>query len=141
MTRAADNLVIDGSDFTNFYNTSEGTVYVEFTPKDFTNGEQYLLRGGDINRRLIYSNNGVSNLRSYDGTNVLNIATPVENNVLQRVAVSFDSSSMKGSYDGATEVTTTHNGNLLTSTMLEVGQNYIGHIKRVIYWPLHSDSL
>jgi len=147
VTRAADNLDITGSDFTNFYNTSEGTFYVEFTPKDITTGEQYLLRGGDSNRRIIYSNGGLSNIRSYDGTNVLNInvlngvTNSVENNVFQRVAISFDSTTMKGSFNGGTEVTTTHNGNLLTSTILEVGANYIGHIKRILYWPLHSDNI
>ncbi len=141
VTRAADNLDIAGSDFTNFYNTSEGTFYVEFTPKDLTVGEQYLLRGGDSNRRIIYSNGYVSNIRSYDGANVLSFSNSVESNVFHRIAVSFNSSTMKGSLDGATEVTSTHNGNLLTSTMLEVGANYIGHIKRIIYWPHHSDNL
>jgi hypothetical protein len=34
VTRAADDLVISGSDFTNFYNQSEGTVYAEFTPEN-----------------------------------------------------------------------------------------------------------
>jgi hypothetical protein len=142
VTRAADNLDIAGSDFTNFYNTSEGTFYVEFTPKDLTDTEtQYLLRGGGSNRRIIYSNGNVNNLRSYDGTNILIFSNAVESNSLHRVAVSFDSTTMKGSLDGATEVTSTHNGNLLTSTMLEVGANYNGHIKRVIYWPHHSDNI
>jgi len=142
VTRNGDILKISGSDFTNFYNTDEGTFYVEFTPKDFTAGEQYLLRGGDHSRRIIYSNGGLTNIRSYDGANVLTMSNTVESNVFHRIAVSFDSTTMKGSLDGATEVTSTHNGNLLTSPLLEVGgPNYIGHIKRVIYWPLHSDSL
>jgi hypothetical protein len=141
VTRAADNLVIDGSDFTNFYNTSEGTFYVEFTPKDITVGEQYLLRGGDSNRRIIYSNGNLSNIRSYDGANILTMSNNVESNALHRIAVSFDSTTMKGSFNGETEVTATHNGNLLTSSLLQIGSNYIGHIKRLIYWPHHSDNL
>jgi hypothetical protein len=133
--------VIDGSDFTNFYNTSEGTFYVEFTPKDITVGEQYLLRGGDSNRRIIYSNGNLSNIRSYDGANILTMSNNVESNALHRIAVSFDSTTMKGSFNGETEVTATHNGNLLTSSLLQIGSNYIGHIKRLIYWPHHSDNL
>ena len=141
VTRAADDLVIDGSDFTNFYNTSEGTFYVEFTPKDITVGEQYLLRGGDSNRRIIYSNGNLSNIRSYDGANILTMSNAVASNVLHRIAVSFDSNTMKGSLDGETEVTSNHSGNLLTSSLLQVGTNYIGHVKRLIYWPHHSDNL
>jgi len=141
VTRAADNLDITGSDFTNFYNTSEGTFYVEFTPKDITVGEQYLLRGGDSNRRIIYSNGNLSNIRSYDGANILTMSNNVESNALHRIAVSFDSTTMKGSFNGETEVTATHNGNLLTSSLLQIGSNYIGHIKRLIYWPHHSDNL
>jgi hypothetical protein len=65
----------------------------------------------------------------------------VESNALHRIAVSFDSTTMKGSFNGETEVTATHNGNLLTSSLLQIGSNYIGHIKRLIYWPHHSDNL
>jgi hypothetical protein len=143
VTRAADDLVIDGSDFSDFYNASEGTFYLEFTPNDLTNAQTlHLLRGGVDNRRFFYSDSGVSSLRSYDGANVLTLASnSVESNALHRVALSFDSTTMKGSLDGATEVASNHNGNLLTSTELEVGPNYIGHIKRLIYWPYHSDNL
>jgi len=40
-----------------------------------------------------------------------------------------------------------HTGNLLSATELNIGSNTTGakhlngHIKRLIYWPYHSDSL
>ena len=69
------------------------------------------------------------------------MSNAVASNVLHRIAVSFDSNTMKGSLDGETEVTSNHSGNLLTSSLLQVGTNYIGHVKRLIYWPHHSDNL
>ena len=69
VTRASDNLLIDGTDFTDFYNTDEGTFYVEWQrPKDF-----YRRRAVstvrvmvDSNRRIIYSNG--STLVTFEAT-------------------------------------------------------------------------
>jgi len=72
---------------------------------------------------------------------------------LLRTALSFDSNTMEGSQDGSAATMSgqtapfPHTGNFLSATELNIGSNTTGakhlngHIKRLIYWPYHSDSL
>ena len=151
VTRAADDLVISGSDF-DFFNNSEGTFYVEYQFND-ADGANSLIYGSADNQRFAYKNLGsFSPLLSYDGVNVLNYGR-LSAGTLLRTALSFDSNSMEGSQDGSAATMSgqtapfPHNGNLLSATELNIGSNTTGalhlngHIKRLIYWPYHSDSL
>ena len=72
---------------------------------------------------------------------------------LLRTALSFDSNSMEGSQDGSAATMSgqtapfPHNGNFRSATELSIGSDTTGgkqlngHIKRLIYWPYHSDNL
>jgi hypothetical protein len=138
--------------FSDFYNQSEGTVYVEST------GRGYF----DFNTLFAFSDNSPSN-RIYarsssvadglvvfsGGSNVAIIGgfTAKENNVLSRDASSFKTNNFLSSRDGTLGVPDT-NGNMpvginrLYIGAGETGGNQLnGHIKRLIYWPYHSDSL
>ncbi|MDB4737044.1 hypothetical protein OAF89_02180, partial [bacterium] len=146
-TRAADDLVISGSDF-DFYNQSEGTFYCEFQTKDAT-AFYYLLNSQSEQARFFYSNGGTNTINSFDGTTATGL-TNLQDNTLSRVALSIKASEFKASKDGSSEAVASHNGNLLTvPTELRIGKSPYnalplqlnGHIKRLIYWPYHSDSL
>jgi hypothetical protein len=145
VTRAADDLVIDGSDFSDFYNSSEGTFYVEAVFRQDNNGDgQSLLYGQSNNYRFLYGWDGA--MRVYDGATIVSTSpTTLTVGNLTRTAVTFDSSTMGISLDGSSTVSGSHNGNLSSATELNIGNssNYHlnGHIKRVIYWPYHSDNL
>ena len=147
VTRAADDLVISGSAF-DFFNTGgDGTFYAEFTLRDNDAG-WYVINGHDLSRRYMYSNATQTSMRSYDGTvPTVDFGFP-ENNTLHRAALSFNSSEKRGSLNGSAESSVnTHSGTFSTSTSLNIGQSSSGllqlngHIKRLIYWPYHSDSL
>ena len=146
-TRAADDLVISGSDF-DFYNQTEGTFYCEFQTKDAT-AFYYLLNSQSEQARFFYSNGGTNTINSFDGTTALGL-TNLQDNTLSRVALSIKASEFQASKDGSSEAVEPHNGNLLTvPTELRIGKSPYngvplqlnGHIKRLIYWPTHSDSL
>ncbi len=146
-TRAADDLVISGSDF-DFYNQTEGTFYCEFQTKDAT-AFYYLLNSQSEQARFFYSNGGTNTINSFDGTTALGL-TNLQDNTLSRVALSIKASEFKASKDGSSEAVASHNGNLLTvPTELRIGKSPYnevplqlnGHIKRLIYWPTHSDNL
>jgi len=149
VTRAADDLVIDGSDFTNFYNQSEGTVYAEAIWKDISTGgrQQAILYGDNNNMRFLYGYLG--KLRAYDGTNIAESVNSASSNTLFRGVLSYNASNLSVCLDGGAVNTTAHSGNLSNATQFSIGRHSIGssnenlngHIKRLIYWPYHSDSL
>jgi hypothetical protein len=153
VTRAADDLEITGSAFSNFFNSGgDGTFYAEYQFND-ADGANSLIYGSADNHRFAYKNLGsTSPLLSYDGVNVLNYGRLAAGTLL-RTALSFDSTSMEGSQDGSAATMSgqtapfPHNGNFLSATELNIGSNTTGakhlngHIKRLIYWPYHSDSL
>ena len=152
VTRQADDLVISGSDFTDFYNSSEGTIYTEST------GRGYF----DFNTTFAFSDNSASNriyARSTSTSGGLAIfsggsasasmggLTVVANNVLSRSAHSFKANNFLTSRDGISATPDT-SGNMpvgidrLYIGAGDTGGNQLnGHIKRLIYWPYHSDSL
>ena len=152
-TRTKDNLVISGSDFSDFFNTGgDGTFYAEYQFND-ADGANSLIYGSADNQRFAYKNAGSSSpLLSYDGTNVLSYGR-LSAGTLLRTALSFDSNSMEGSQDGSAATMSgqtapfPHNGNFRSATELSIGSDTTGgkqlngHIKRLIYWPYHSDNL
>jgi hypothetical protein len=150
--RAADNLEITGSAFTDFFSSSEGTFYAEYQFND-ADGANSLIYGSADNQRFAYKNLGSSSpLLSYDGVNVLNYGRLAAGTLL-RTALSFDSNTMEGSQDGSAATMSNqtapfpHTGNFLTASKLHIGSDtnggkqLNGHIKRLLFWPYHSDSL
>ena len=150
VTRAADDLVIDGSDFTDFYNTDEGTIYVEYEPRVLgTTTTALEFSDGSADNR-IYSlvssafhcyikDGGVAQAFLDGGTNTVG--------VLNRLAFSYEANNIQASLDGGAVVNDT-SASIPTVDRLILGNQTVantrllnGHIKRVIYWPLHSDSL
>jgi hypothetical protein len=152
VTRAADDLVISGSAFTDFFSSSEGTFYAEYQFND-ADGANSLIYGSADNQRFAYKNLGSSSpLLSYDGVNVLNYGRLAAGTLL-RTALSFDSNTMEGSQDGSAATMSNqtapfpHTGNFLTASKLHIGSDTNGGkqlnglIKRLLFWPTHSSRL
>jgi len=141
VTRQVDDLVIDGSDFTDFYNSSEGTFYIETQIKE-PEKIYAVLRGGSNSQLFIYTNAATAHY-FYDGGTSTTFGD-VTANQLSRFALSYNSSSVVASLNGS-QNTGTSSGNLASANKLEIGTQYDvhfnGHIKRLIYWPYHSDDL
>ena len=144
-TRAADDLDIRGSAFTNFFNSGgDGTFYTEFITRAITEAPVYVLSGHSSSHRYMYSNVNFSILKSFDGYSddyTGNIQT-----TLNRAAISYDSNTKTRSLNGST-VTSIGTGGLRNSTRLSIGQDWSssnqlnGHFKRVLFWPYSSENL
>ena len=150
--RAADDLKITGSAFSNFYNQSEGTFYLEFEPRELstsiTNTAFELSNGTGAERILSHVD---SQIHAYfvDGGNVQANLDGGTNTVgvLNRLAVSYKANNIQVSVSGGAVVSDT-SASIPTVDRLIIGNQVDdttrllnGHIKRLIYWPYHSDNL
>ena len=149
--RAADDLVISGSAFSDFYNASEGTVYFEGTSNGITDPRLFEFSDGTTSNRTKIDINDGSNFR----VSVVNSGSVIVSeevsftgaNSLFRAALSFKVNDFEGNLNGVSVINETP-ASLPTLDQLHVGSNHDGaanhlngHIKRLIYWPYHSDSL
>jgi len=154
VTRAADDLVISGSDFTDFYNSSEGTFYVESVSQlDTHNGFIFDVNNGPANRlTLYYPSADVLNVLIRDNTVTsvsLSIGSRPNVGVLSRAAFSYATNDFKGSLDGGSVITDTSVTPPTTVNEMTIGrylvfgdQNILnGRIKRLLFWPYSSDRL
>ena len=153
-TRAADALEITGSAFTDAYNQSEGTIYTEFVPRRVDYYQHlYEFSDGSANNRInvhLESANARFYLTS-GGTVYANTiaATNVTTGELHRTGFSYKTNDAPASFDGSTEITDTTvtvpsgiDKVFLGALYTQANDFYLnGHIKRLIYWPYHSDSL
>jgi hypothetical protein len=147
VTRAADDLVIDGSDFTDFYNQSEGTFYFEGVPQNLTDAPIYWMDTSPASQRIaVYDSFNVNAKLFIAGTSSEQSASYYLPNQLARLAISVKSNAQELSVNGGTSVTLTESS-LPSPTSLHIGSRFSGsdyfngHIKRLIYWPYHSDNL
>ena len=143
-TRAADDLEISGSAFSSFFNTGgDGTFFVTAQIKN-TETNYSVIRGGSNFQLYVYTNNGSRTHYTYDGGTGASYGSVVENQ-LTNFAISYNASTYTISKDGSNELSDSASGNYSNATKLEIGSGYStkfnGHIKRLIYWPYHSDSL
>ena len=153
VTRAADDLVISGSAFSDFYNQSEGTFYVESVPNENTSGSflfDLTKISGESERLLIY--NGGSNQKVYISTASTNwvdniIGTRPAGGVLSRVAISYETNNVQASLDGVNMVPdtsatmSTSIGKMTIGNRYETSRYLNGRIRRLIFWPYSSDRL
>jgi hypothetical protein len=145
--RAADNLEISGSAFTNSFNSGgDGTFYAEFITRSITGAQVYVLAGHSSAQRYMYKNPQDTHFGAFDGVAPFLIYGDPQT-TLNRASISYNATHKEGSLNGSTVSNVTSTGVLRDSTKLNIGQDYNssqqlnGHIKRLIYWPYHSDSL
>jgi hypothetical protein len=141
--RNADVVSMTGTNFSDWYNASDGTFVVEGSVQFGTT--RYLI-GGSASQRLVYGTSSGS-LGIYDGTNVVNVAGGVAGQTFKiatsygnafGLAASLNGSVVaKGSYSGAFSVLTSigiFSTNVGTATAS-------GYAKKIYYYPLQlTDS-
>jgi len=142
VTRAADSLVISGSDFSDFFSGSAGTFFIQAqnrTPE--LNGA--VLMAQNSNRMFFYKSNP-NRLSTYDGGTFTHHDGLVANQLFN-AAVTFNTSNRSSSLDGSALDTDTINTQWAGADILKIGfgysNNFNGHYRRILYWPYHSDSL
>jgi len=150
VTRQADALVISGSDFTDFFNGSEGTFYIEAVDRQATGSSHAYLGGQDTTRLFLYNYDDIPNLITYDGANDYQLGSIVSNQLF-RGAVSYKTgvspapSVLSLSFNGTTTSDQPYSENFSTTNIFKIGSGYSkvfsGHFRRIIYWPYHSDRL
>jgi hypothetical protein len=150
VTRAADNLVIDGSDFTNFYNQSEGTIYVEYEPRVLgTTNTALEFSDGTADDRIFSLVTFSYHCYIQDGgvTQAVLDGGTVTAGVLNRLAFSYEANNIQASLEGGSVVSDT-SASIPTVDRLILGNQTVantrylnGMIKRLIYWPHHSDNI
>ena len=156
-TRAADDLEITGSDF-DFYNQSEGTFYVESITNK-ADGQPFIVSAdnsadsSEDNVIVIYYSNTTTTtgfVKTGGSTQaVLTIGSRPSAGALSRTSLSYKTNDIEGSVDGgsvasdtsATIPTTINRLSIGTRLTLEDDYKITGHVKRLIFWPYHSDSL
>lgn len=146
VTRNADNLVIDGTDFTDFYNTTEGTVYVEVDRNSSALSYPVMIHGGSSANYLRVDSNGQYRVKNagVDHVNMTIGSIPADS--LARVAFSYKYDDFRGSVDGGSEVTD-NSGAVPAVSELQIGAYFTnsshinGHLKRLIYWPVSSSRM
>ena len=144
--------MISGSDF-DFYNQSEGTFYVESNTR-LSGGQPFIVSvdNGAANRINIYEVfTTVKVVVITNGTVEanFNIGTRPSANTLNRTALSYKTNNAQASLNGGSVVTDTSVSIPTSINRMNIGTRFgqadiykrNGHIKRLIYWPYHSDSL
>ena len=153
VTRAADVVEITGTNFSSFYNQSEGIIFVDnsYIGLDDSPFVFDLSDGTADNRHSLFylTNSDPITLRARtrlsSDQSALEVAAPASG-VFAKTAYAYASNDFAISSDGSI-VLTDSSGSIPTINQLTIGANfanasvYSGHIKRFIYWPLRSKSL
>jgi hypothetical protein len=149
-TRAADVAVMTGTNFSSWYNQSEGTLFVQGVIP-FVGGSSFpsfaSVDDGTSNEAIEWSmwdasSDSVRFVVWDGGVNQASIATGTyAANTPLNLAGAYKVNDFAASYNGANAVTDTA-GTLPTVTLLRIGQNRAagnplnGHIKKIAYYPI-----
>jgi len=142
VTRNADSMIVSGTDFSNFFNSVEGTIYAEVTTPLSGVGFSAIFQiddGSNNNRHVCYYNSG--NLSYFVAAGGVSVASPtraVAGGTKIKVAVFFSANNFNIYVDGV-------GGTLDSSGALPTGLSRIkvgagdgawnARIRRLIYWP------
>jgi hypothetical protein len=149
VTRQADDLVISGSDFTDFYNQSEGTIYCEFE-YDFEHAFEYIYNiRQDPNNEIRTQLTPTNDIRTRYTVADSHVAQPSPAGVVQgslnRHAFSYKTNNFRGNVNGGSDEADLSGNASLTPVEMQLGGRVnvleTTKFKRLIYWPYHSDSL
>ena len=156
VTRTADNVTMTGTNFSDFYNQDEGTVYVsqKLRAVQDTNRNNlvYLINGGANNDYFYNTNKGNQHIFVFGdgGTNYSRFQDGTDSTD-SKIAWAYDVSGddFKPYYDGieVTNETDNNTPSATSHTQLELGATasakYCGHISKFTYYPsrLPNDQL
>ena len=135
--------------FSDFYNQSEGTVYAEFI-YDHDQTSKYVYSITETGAYEIRSQLLASALRTRYTVNSSHLANLENSGILKgslnRAAFSYKTNNFRANLNGGSDEEELSGTASINPIKLAIGSrstaNHLnGHIKRLIYWPYHSDSL
>lgn len=144
--RALDSALITGTNFSTWYNQSEGTMYAEATAPIAVPSSSYGIFGvsdnSSNNRNILRKGNAIASMITVTGGAVQATPSPANawNDVnFHKVAYAYKVNSFVGALDGTLGTVDTA-GTVPTVTQAEIGfaQGGLllsGNIKRIKYWP------
>jgi hypothetical protein len=146
VTRAADDVACTGSNFSSWYNTSEGTFYNAIQLLAFAASTQVSLTAGasgstdgDFSVRMSYANNPFVQLVSDNGGSQAQLQfNGIAATSPTRAAMAYKANDFAGSVNGVTPLTDA-SGSIFTPDRLFVGVAFNvyylnGYITRLAYW-------
>jgi len=142
LTRSADVASITGSNFSSWYNQSEGAVYTKSKKLNPTvTSHLFSFNNGGVSNRILQAPSGFAFLITNSGViQVNNSSTAWESGTFVESAIGFKVNDFALVTQGS--VAATDNlGTIPTVTTLDIGNNHVpndpfnGHISRLTYWP------
>ena len=151
VTRQPDNAQITGTNFSSWYNQSEGSFYsdMKLNPSFPVSGKasiSFTLSDKSFNNRITLASSTGSSALNADVTISGTVYRAVIGNYTSgsssiRTSIGYKSADTAGSFDGASPVTSSPSGTLPLLTRADIGKdhtnsNYLsGHIRRITYYP------
>lgn len=146
VTRAADQASITGTNFSSWYNQSQGTFYAEFTQRVGAVGAavsatSMILIGNDANTRFAYIPSGSSNLNMYDGATIISTSAGGVSNTPIKYAIALNPTTASACTNGLT----VYSGAFTkASSTIQLGLSQSGTIngtfKKITYYPVALSS-
>ncbi len=145
VTRSADIATIEGTNFSSWYNQSEGTVYVDFDKATTERQQAFAISDGtQVNRMSVYYSNDivVSYIGSPAGGYDQSVYTASSPLLSSEYILGYSSGNTGPAIDGNLGTVITE-PNLPTNTTLFLGRREVGdalymlngHISRLAYYP------
>jgi len=151
VTRSADNASITGTNFTDFYNQSEGSFYsdIKLNPNFPVSGKasiSFTLSDNSFNNRITLASSTGSTAFNAD----VNISGTLYRAVIGnytsgsssiRTSIGYKSADTAGSFDGESPVSSSPPGTLPLLTRADIGKDHTnfnhlcGYIRRITYYP------
>jgi len=156
VTRAADVTSITGTNFSSWYNNSEGTVFAEVTPLQTSAGNQFIWRvsANDYGNTVFLNQTG-SGIYSFGSSSGgvfdgITSSSAYTLNQKARLAGGYKSNDLALSFSGSNVSTDSSATIPLSVNRLNIGSDHLGAnqnklttIRRLTYWPtrLSNDTL
>jgi hypothetical protein len=141
-TRNTDRISMTSSNFSSWYNQSEGAFAAEYIPPTIATTLGVLsVNDGTTNNRIDARSNGISFVTSGGATQAGMVATGAVANAINRCVVGYKLNSFAFAINGNAPATDT-SGSIPTVSRLVIGavDNFSpslnGHMRKLRYWPL-----
>jgi hypothetical protein len=142
VTRAADDAVMTGTNFSSWFNASQGTFFAEYSYNGsipFPTRAQLLVVSNSLAFRAGDTGGQVANMVVGTGPSVLLDPVPTVSSAVRKLSGAYSTTGASFTSNGATPNTVT---TALTVTGVEMGigrnpaatQDLFGHIRRIAYW-------
>lgn len=143
LTRNADVVSMTGTNFSSWFNQTEGTVFIAYTFGAGVTGAQAIYsisNGTEANRLIGFRADTIS--QNYDETGGGNLAFSGAANLgTYTSAIAYRTNNMAGAINGGTVLTDTTLTVVSGKTQINIGdratgaRSLNGHVKRISYWP------